>query len=106
MLAGKVPDIACLVQLLRSFWHWMAALALRASLAVYEFLRNVCSPSEPPLHFLKAEVKPQHGEWLHPPVHSVEQGVLLSMPEMCSGAGANRARLCLCCNMSSILVQT
>lgn len=49
-----------LTQLLRSFWHSLAAWAIRGSLAVYEFLQTVCSPSEPPLHFVKVEVEPQH----------------------------------------------
>ena len=99
VLPSKVPDTACAVQLLRSFWHWLASLVLRASLAVYEFLRNVCSPSEPPLHFVKVEVAPQPGEdvgthrcrvmskeWSH------------HQPDLCSGGCANRARLCFCCN--------
>ena len=71
---------------------------------MYEFLRNVCSPSEPPLHFVKVEVAPQHGEQLASPLQGTEQGVLLSMPELCSIICANRSYSCVCAVVARYLL--
>lgn len=101
-----MPDISCVLQLLRSFWHSLAAWAIRGSLAVYEFLQTVCSPSEPPLHFVKVEVEPQHGEHFATTLQGLGQGGRLSMPELRYRGCGNRPQLCSCCNILSVLVQT